>query len=144
MSGFQLSERIDRPVDDVFAFATNPDNAGLWLGDVTRIELLTPGPLRAGTKFRETRRIGKHEHSAVIEITAHEPPHTHAASASMMGVTANYRYTFAPEGDGTRVEMTAEVQARGLAKLLVPKALSEMKKLDGDQLVRLKRAIEAA
>lgn len=141
MSGFTLTEHIARPVEEVFAFTTGTQNASRWLGDVTKIEMLTPGPMRVGSKFRETRRIKGKEHSAVIEVTEHAPPHRHAASATMMGVTATYHYTFSPHGDGTKIDMKADVHGRGLAKLLVPMVLSTMKKQDGDQLARLKAAM---
>lgn len=141
MSTFTLTEHLNRPVAEVFAFATDPQNASRWLGDVTKVEVLTPGPMRVGSQFRETRMMNGKEHSAVIEVTEHAPPNRHAASATMMGVTATYHYTFSPNGEGTRIDMKAEVHGKGMAKLLVPMVLSTMKKHDGDQLVKLKAAM---
>ncbi len=143
MPAFERSAVINRPLEEVFAFVTNLEHAPRWLPDVTRIELLTPGPLRVGSRFKETRLMKGKEHSAVIEVSVHEPPHRHAASATMMGVTATYHYHFSPDGSGTRVHLVAEVAGRGLGKLLVPMVTGAMKKQDGDQLDRLKAAIEA-
>lgn len=142
MPAFERSAVINRPIEEVFAFATNPEHAPRWLPDVRRIEMLTPGPLRAGSKFNETRLMKGKEHSAVIEVGVHEPPHRHAASATMMGVTATYHYSFARDGGGTKVHLVAEVAGRGLGKLLVPMVVGTMKKQDGDQLDRLKAVIE--
>jgi hypothetical protein len=144
MAGFRLTEWIERRPEDVFSFAANLDNAPKWINGVVRAEKLTDGPIRVGTRFRETRRFGKREHSAEIEVLAHDPPRTHAAGGSFPGGQAVYRYTFAPERNGTRVDMEAEVRGRGLGWLMVPLMVAAMKKADGDHLAALKRNVEAA
>lgn len=147
MAGFQSSTWMARPPRDVFAFASDLQNAGEWISDVTRVEPLFEGPIRPGSKFRETRRLSGREHSSVIEVTEHStdgPPFHHAATSRMYGVEATYRYTFAAERDGTRVDLTASVRALNfLGRFLVGMAAHAMEKLDGDQLERLKAAIEA-
>lgn len=142
MGTFQISEYIDRSPEETFDFATNFDTVPKWMPGVVRIEKMTPGPIGPGTLFRETRLMGSREHSAVIEVSEHVRPTTHVGSATCMGCLATYRYRFKPEGKGTRVEMIAEVTGKGLAKLMAPMFLMAMKKQDGDQLARLKAAIE--
>ena len=143
MAGFRLSEWIARRPEDVFLFAANLDNAPKWINGVVRAEKLTDGPIRVGTRFRETRRFGKSEHSVEIEVLAHEPPRIHAAGGKFPGGQAVYRYTFTPERNGTRVEMQAEVRGRGLGWLMVPLMIAAMKKTDGDHLTALKRNVES-
>ncbi|MFN0134682.1 MAG: SRPBCC family protein [Phycisphaerae bacterium] len=141
MAGFKSSEFIDRPIEQVFAYASDLTTASEWLPGVKRIEKITDGPLRAGTQFRETRLMGKREATAVIEVVEHTPPRVHAAGAKFPGGDAVYRYTFEREGGGTRVNLEAIVRGRWLGWLLVPLLVSCMKKQDGDQLARLKAAI---
>ncbi len=142
MATFQVSEYIEKPPAETFDFATDLERVSTWIPEIVRIEKLTPGGLAPGAKFRETRRMGSREHSAEIQVTEHERPIVHAASAQCMGCTATYRYLFKPEASGTRVELVADVVGRGLAALIAPLILAMMKKQDGGQLARLKAAIE--
>jgi carbon monoxide dehydrogenase subunit G len=142
MAGFQRSIVIQRPVEEVFDFATNLDNASLFLPGVTKIELLTEGGLRPGARFRETRKMKGKERSAVIEIVAHERPRLHAARSALMGMSAQYTFRFSPADGGTRVDMEAMVNGNLLWKLFLGMLSRMMEKEDGEYLNRLKSAIE--
>ena len=98
MAGFKRSVVIARPVEEVFDFATNLDNAPLFLPGITKTELLTDGGLKPGAKFRETRLMGGKERTMVIEIVEHQRPSVYAASSAMMGMSATYRFRFASDG----------------------------------------------
>src|SRR5690348_15322284 len=99
MPGFHRTILIPRPIDEVFAFATDLDNASKFLPGVTKVEMLTDTGMRTGAKFRETRLMNGKERSAVIEIVEHRPPEVHSASAGMMGMKATYTFRFAREGE---------------------------------------------
>jgi carbon monoxide dehydrogenase subunit G len=143
MAGFELTERIDKGQREVWDFMIDLENMPNWMPTVKRLEKLTEGPMRLGTRFRETRIINNKEHSAEIEITEFEEPDKYAATADEKGIRCTYHYTFAPEDQGTRVNLVAEVQARGLAKLFTPLFVKMMKKMDGGHLADAKRAMES-
>lgn len=142
MPGFQRSVLIDRPVAEVFDFATDLKNAALFLPNVTSTEMLTEGGIKAGARFKETRGMKGKQHSAVIEVVEHEPPRVHAARAAMLGMQATYTFRFAPEGAGTRVDMVADVQGNLLWKLFLGMMARTMETEDGAYLDRLKAAME--
>ena len=142
MAGFTKSVFIDRSVEDVFNFATDLANASVMLPTVSKVELLTEGGVKAGAKFRETRRYGEKEHSAVIEITEHQHPTLHAASAAMMGFRATYRFRFAPEGAGTRVNLEAIATGNLLWKPFLGMMARHVEKEDGAYLDRLRAGME--
>jgi hypothetical protein len=58
MAGFTASEWIARPPDQVFAYSVDAANAAKWLRDVEKVEPVTEGPLRVGTRLRGTRLLG--------------------------------------------------------------------------------------
>jgi carbon monoxide dehydrogenase subunit G len=142
MAGFKRSILIQKPVEEVFDFATDVDKASQFMPGVTRIEMLTEGGMRQGARFRETRVIKGKERAAIIEIVAHERPRLHAASAAMMGMKATYTFRFAAEGSATRVDLDAEVSGNLLWWLFLGMICKAMEKEDGDYLTRLKEAIE--
>jgi carbon monoxide dehydrogenase subunit G len=144
MAGFKRSAFIQRPVEEVFDFATDLNNASRLLPGVVRTEMLTEGGVRPGTRFRETRLVNGKERTAIIEVVEHSRPAVHAARSAMLGMSATYRFRFAPQGTGTRVDMEAEVRGNLLWKLFLGWISGVMEKEDGEYLTRLKEAVEAA
>ena len=45
MPGFEFAERIDRSREEVFDFLVDFDRASEWAPEITRVEMLTDGPL---------------------------------------------------------------------------------------------------
>ena len=142
MAGFKRTVFINRPVAEVFDFATDLKNASRLMPGVTRAELLTDGGMRPGAKFRETRLMKGKERSAVIEVLEHRRPDVHAASAAMMGMKATYWFRFATEGAGTLVDMEADVRGNWLWKPFLGLMARTMEKEDGGYLDRLKAEME--
>ena len=143
MAGFKMSEWISRPPQEVFDFITTPDNAPKVVQSVKSMVKLTEGPVRVGTRYRETRLMrGKEEH-AELEVIAYEPTQKYAVKNLTEGIETVYQYTFHPEANGTRVDLVCEVKAGGIKKLMLPMVVSVLKKEDGDHLQRLKQVLEA-
>lgn len=143
MAGFKTSEWISRPPQDVFDFITTPDNAPKVVASVKSSVKLTDGPIRLGTRFRETRlMMGKEEH-ADLEVVAYEPNQRYAVKNLTEGIETVYQYAFHPEANGTRVDLVCEVKASGLKKLMTPMVVAVLKKEDGDHLQMLKKVLES-
>ncbi|NUM44254.1 MAG: SRPBCC family protein [Anaerolineales bacterium] len=142
MSGFTLTEWIARTPTEVFDFVTAPENAPKVVSSVTSMTRLTQGPLRVGTKYRETRMMNGKEQSTELEVVAFDPHHAYGMKNVTSGIESVYRYHFQAENNGTRVNLVCEVIAKGFKKLLTPLVASILKKEDGDHLQRLKKALE--
>ena len=69
----KVTIHLNRPVEQVFAFLVDTRNLHTWQSSLIRNELLTEGPLRVGTRFREVRRMGPRQSEIQAEITAFEP-----------------------------------------------------------------------
>ncbi len=151
MIGFEASEIINDTPENVYAFIEDTDLAPLWLIKVIKTENLTEGPLRAGTRFRETRMVGNREATGIIDIVRHDgpptlsaPPYYHSGASSVMGAQVIYHYTFEAAGDQqTRVTLQCEVKPLNFfGRFTGPMMLGVLKREDGDQLTFLKKAIE--
>jgi len=142
MAGFDLSEWISRSPKEVFDFITSSDNAPKVVQSVKSMVKLTEGPVRVGTRYRETRLMNGKEQHAELEVVAYEPNQKYAVKNVTEGIETVYQYTFHPEADGTRVDLVCEVKAGGLKKLMLPLVVSILKKEDGDHLQRLEKALE--
>lgn len=143
MSGFEMNEWIARTPKEVFDFITASENAPKVTSSIVSMVKLTEGPVRVGTRYRETRLMNGKEHSTELEVAAYEPDQRYAMKNLTEGIETIYHYSFKPEKEGTRIELVCEVKATGLKKLMVPVVASILKKEDGDHLQRLKQAMEA-
>ena len=112
MAHFQMSKTVQAPPDRVFGAFTDLQNAAARIRGISRIELLTPGPVCVGTRFRETRRMFGKEATEEMTVTAYEPPRLYAMGADSCGMRYATTFRFAPDGGGTRVdvEMVATAQ----------------------------------
>ncbi len=54
---------------DVIAFIAEPANAPKWMQALDVAELLTPGPIGPGTRFREVQNAGGKRIESICEIT---------------------------------------------------------------------------
>src|SRR5438067_1729459 len=109
----QNSVFINRSVDDVFTFVTDPTTTMLWQANLVRSEILTPGPMGTGTRVLEVRRLGNAERQADWEVTEYEPAVKRGyvypkgfGPIKQKGVTI-----FEPNNGGTLLRFTAWVQA---------------------------------
>ena len=142
MAGFSLSEWISRSPKEVFDFITSSDNAPKVVQSVKSMVKLSEGPVRIGTRYRETRLMNGKEQHAKLEVAAYEPNQKYAMKNVTDGIETVYRYRFNAEKDGTRVALDCELGARGIMKLMLPLVESILKKEDGDHLQMLKKVME--
>ena len=69
MSQSSTSLHIEAPIEQVFVAITNIEDFPQRAESITKIEFLSETKHGVGTKFRETRMMGKKEATAVLEIT---------------------------------------------------------------------------
>ena len=142
MTGFNMSEWVARPPKEVFDFITASENAPKIVQSVKSMVKLTDGPVRVGTRYRETRLMNGKEQQAELEIVEFEPTQKYAMQNVTSGIETVYRYNFQPERDGTRIDLVCEVKAKGIKKLMLPLVAAILKKEDGDHLQRVKKILE--
>jgi hypothetical protein len=119
----RLNETIAAPVSSVFAAFSDFENAAERVKEIVRVELLTPGPVGVGTKFKETRVMFGREATETMTVTAFEPDRLIELTAGSCGAEFRSRFTFAPNGSGTAVAFEMQTRAVSLlAKLMTPLA----------------------
>lgn len=115
MTGHRIEvERLVRaPADRLWAILTDIAHADQTLSGVTRVEPLTEGPYRVGTRWRETRRMFGREDTQQLRVTLAEEPVRTVVEADSSGVHYVTEFTLTPTGDATRLGMSfTAVQAR--------------------------------
>ena len=74
MIDFEGSTIVDRPIEDVFAFVSNPANIPSYQNKVVSTRIVSQGPVGKGTRFLETVQIGPGKMDVTCEIAAYEAP----------------------------------------------------------------------
>ena len=121
MSSVVVSVQVSAPLEQVFEVFTDLEQAEERIPAITKLELLSEGPFREGTRWRETRVVMKKEATEEMWVTGFEPPHRYTVEAQSNGMLFQTLFEFVPEGDGTRVTWTFGGTAQSLAaKLTAP------------------------
>ena len=137
---------IDAPPAVVFAAAIDIPRWPERVQAITKVEMLSEGPIGIGTRFRETRMMFGREASEEMEITAFAPPNRFATQAQNCGTRYLSEHLFEPVDGGTKVVFAfsgepVTLMARltaPLGRLMMP---SIVKAIEGD-LRDLKVAVE--
>ena len=133
--------KVNRPVEKVFAWLTNPDNQGKFDKSSLKMEALTPGPWGAGTQFRELRDLGGRKTEVLSEIAELEP-NRRFVIRSKTGPGWLGTWNFEPEGTGTRLRWTGQLTMNGFARLFEPLIGRQMRAQISRQFAELPTLIE--
>lgn len=135
---------INRPISEVFEFITDFSNGPKMNEDIINVEKLTEGPVRIGSKFKETRVIRGRNAEAAIEVVKYNPSEEFSAQSVSNGLIVTYHYQMSEVTDGTTVSFQCEVKTSGIIMALTkPFLIKILKQEDGDHLKDIKRVIES-
>jgi uncharacterized protein YndB with AHSA1/START domain len=142
MQSYKYTIHIDRTPETVWAYMMDFSKAPRWRNLVREIEVLTPGPLRAGSELKITFDVLGKVRQAISEVWALEPARRFGVRNTEHNVTGIFEYTLAPDAAGTTVTFTCDVQPHGWMWLLLPWLLKGNRLRYVEQLPRLKEEVE--
>jgi len=132
--------------ESVFALLSDVAGAAERIKGISHVELLTPGPVGIGTRFRETRKMFGREASETMEFVAFDPPRGYTLHAESCGSRYTTTFHCTPADGGTQVTATFLAQPVSLvARLLQPlmrSMMGTMTKCLREDLEDIKRAAE--
>ncbi|MEG3630596.1 SRPBCC family protein [Streptomyces poriticola] len=108
-----VERRIAASRDAVWQALTDVRGMERVLGGVSRVEVLTEGDFRVGTRWRETRRMFGKEATEEMWVTACEPPERYVVEAESHGTRYVSEWVLRAEGASTTVRMTFSGQSVG-------------------------------
>ena len=138
MTGVTVSKQIAVSPERVFAALTDLRNLADRVSGIVRVEVLTDGEVRSGSRYRETRVMFKREATAEMVIAAFEPPTHYAMTCEESGCRYVTDTRIVPEEGGCRVEIRFEAEpigfmARVMCKLMGRAMIGSCRKaIEGD------------
>ncbi|HEU4450654.1 MAG TPA: SRPBCC family protein [Gaiellaceae bacterium] len=142
MISFETSVQIERPIDEVFAYVSDPENFPRWNSAVRTVRKTSSGDEPVGSTYAMTRVLPSGRAENELEIAAHDRPREFAIRTLSGPTPFVYRYTLSPRDGGTVVELDAEVELSGAPALVGPLARRAVKRGVDDNFATLKDVLE--
>jgi uncharacterized membrane protein len=135
---------IDRPVEEVFDFATDPNNDSLWQSTTLETEQTSEGAVDVGTTFRNTTKFLGRRIESTSEISENEPPHKQCIKITSGPIPGSgcYRFESADSGS-TRFTQTFEAEVGGFFRLAEPVVGRAIRRQMEADMATLKDLLEA-
>ena len=147
---FELSETFRASPERVFEALLDLEGAHRWMPGLVRIEPLTRGPLQAGSRWRETRRmLGKEATEEFQLVTFRRPERLELLVDGSKGSSGRgyYRFTYGirPTASGTHVRLTGSIGGlNGVMGLLGRLFVGTYKKACAKDLTALKLYLDGS
>lgn len=139
----EFSRTINRPLDEVFAFVTNPANNARWQEGLVESRMASSGPIEVGAQMIDVRKFLGRDMESKLEVTAFEPNKKFAQKVISGPLPFEIIMAFEGVGNTTKLDLLAQGEPGGFFKLaegMVQKQLQSQ--LEGDA-ERLKKALES-
>jgi uncharacterized protein YndB with AHSA1/START domain len=115
------SVTIDRPVEEVFAFVSDPTNDDQFVAARISTKKTTSGPLGPGSRFDATGKFLGRRIDSSMEVSEYQPNRKICSRSLKAPVQFTDCRVVEADGNGTRLTITLESEATGgLFKLADP------------------------
>jgi uncharacterized membrane protein len=135
---------IDRPRNEVAAFAADPANATSWYERIRSVEWNAAKPIGVGSKIVFVAEFLGRRVDFTYEVTALVPGERFVMSTAEgpFPMETTYMWEDSAAG-GTRMSLRSRGQPKGFSRLAKPLVVSAMRRANRKDLERLKAVLEA-
>jgi uncharacterized membrane protein len=134
---------IDRPRDEVAAFAADPSNAPSWYVNITSIEWRTPPPLSVGSRVAFIARFLGRTLAYTYEIVEHSQGRrlVMRTAEGPFPMDTTYTWESTPEGT-THMTLRNRGVPSGFSRVIAPLMARAIRRANRKDLRRLKQLLE--
>jgi hypothetical protein len=134
---------INRPRDEVAAFATDPTNATAWYKNIKAVEWDTPPPIAVGSRVRFSAQFLGRTLDYTYEVRELEPGRRFVMATAQGPFPMETTYTWEDAPDGaTRMTLRNRGEPSGFAAITAPVVTRAIRRANIGDLRRLKALLE--
>ena len=134
---------IERPRDEVAAFAVDPDNATAWYKNIKAVEWETPAPLAVGSQLRFRAEFLGRALDYTYEVRELDPGRRFVMATAQGPFPMETTYAWEDaEPSGTRMSLGNRGEPSGFSALVAPVMALAMRRANEADLRRLKAILE--
>ena len=134
---------IDRSIDEVAAFAADPDKAPLWYANIKSVEWLTPPPAQAGSRIRFVAEFFGRSLAYVYEVIDYTPGRRMVMRTAEGPFPMETTYEWAPAIEAaTRMTLRNRGEPRGFGAIASPLMALAIKQANAVDLAKLRGLLE--
>jgi uncharacterized protein YndB with AHSA1/START domain len=141
---FETAVSIDRPVEEVFDYVSDPMNFPRWNSAVQAVRETSSGADDIGATYQMERELPSGRAENDLEVVEVNRPTLFVIRTTSGPTPFQYRYVLADEQGATLLQLAAEVELGGLAGALGPLASRAVKRGVDSNFADLKRILEGA
>lgn len=135
------SVHISRPPEEVFNYLANFETTAEWDPGIVEAAKTSEGPVGVGSTFDLISDFRGREIPVTYTMTEYEPHTRFVIVGQNQQFTGIDEIRFSPDGDGTRVDYTADFRMNGIAKLFAPFMGGIFEKLSVEAMDGMKKTL---
>jgi uncharacterized membrane protein len=143
MIKFEITEVVDRPAEEVFAYLTDAEKLPEWQSMVSESRQDSPGPMSVGTRVTNVRNFLGRRIESEAEVTAYESPRRFDVRVVSGPVPFQISHTLEPREATTIVKVEAQGEPGGFFKLAEPLVGRQAERQFKNDFATLKDLLEA-
>ncbi len=143
MTKLDTSVVINRPIEEVFAFATDLEKMTQWMSELVEAKQTSEGPVGVGTTFSAVASPLGRRVESTQEVVAYQLNSKYAIKSASGPVASEDGYTFESVAGGTKVTRVAEAEMSGFFRLAEPLVVRMMRRQFETNFANLKDLLEA-
>jgi uncharacterized membrane protein len=138
----RASIRINRPVDQVFEYISDPTNDPAWISGIVSAQVTTGLPVGRGTQVKRVAKFLGKKIEYVLEITDFQPNKLIAMKSVQGPFPMEVEYAFQQAGNETEFHLRTGGEATGFYRLAAPLLEVQVKRSLNKDVAAVKRILE--
>ena len=136
---------IDRPSDEVAAYAVDPENAPRWYANIESVRWHTSPPIALGSRMDFVAHFLGRRLAYTYEVVDLVPGERLVMRTAQGPFPMETTYTWQPvDGDRTRMTLRNRGEPAGFGRIAAPVMAAAMRRATTKDLANLKRILEGA